>query len=290
MPGRVPRSSVIGPLLRSVTPVTGALAGGFGVAVPILAATVYEMKFGRPSSTSGLGIPFGVIFGAVAAGLGAAVGRGVQEVVARSRWAGPIDRRAAGLLVMLVVTVPTIVAIDGVRRMEAENTPRVIRSAGEISRAQGWSRLTPFREATFLWVGFPHPDHPLGELHWNGRPVSVRVTDGRLMVNAGDLPPTTIDISRFDYAREVYGITARLSSSGPDWLALLVQLRSTGGRDLLFLVSPQGVLAHEELIDRHRARVPRVGLGVAGPADRPQEIVLDRGVPIRYFVNAGAAR
>ena len=110
------------------------------------------------------------------------------------------------------------------------------------------------------------------------------------MVNAGDLPPTTIDISRFDDAREVYGITARLAPSAQEWLALLVQLRSTGGRELLFIFNPKGVLVHEELLELHRGRAPRVGLGAAGPGDRPQEIVLRRGVPVRYFVNAGAVK
>lgn len=84
----------------------------------------------------------------------------------------------------------------------------------------------------------------------------------------------------------MYGVAARLSTTGQEWLALLVQLRATGGRELLFIFNPDGVLVHEELLERGRGRVPRVGLGTAGPADGPQEIVLDRGVPIRYYVSA----
>ena len=49
-----------------MTSLSGALAGGLGVAVPILAATYYEMKFGRPSSTAGLAIPFAIIGGCLA--------------------------------------------------------------------------------------------------------------------------------------------------------------------------------------------------------------------------------
>ena len=207
-------------------------------------------------------------------------------MVARTRWAGRADLRVVAILLMIFVSVPSVLAIREVRRMEAENTPRVIRSTGEVSRVEGSSELAPARSATFLWVSFPHPDHPRGELRWNGRRVDVRVTDDHLLVTAEQLTTRTIDISRFDYPREVYGATARLSTTGQEWLALLVQLRATGRRELLFVLNPDGVIVHEELLERGRGRVPRVGLGTAGPAGAPQEIVLDRGVAIRYYVSA----
>ncbi len=284
MPKRTHPRDVLGTLLRSITPVTGALAGLLGVAVPILAATFYEMKFGRPSSTAGLAIPFAIIFGVLAAGAGAAVGHGVRQMVARTRWAGTIDLRGAAILLMLIVTVPSLLAIHAVRRMEAENAPRVILSAGEVSRAEGMSELAPLRSATFLWVSSPHPDHPRQQLHWNGRRVDVRVTDDRLLLTTDERPTAALNISRFDYAREIYGVTATLSATGQEWLALLVQLRATSGRDLLFIFNPEGVLVHEELLQRRRGRVPRVGLGATGPAGGRQEISLDRGVPMRYYV------
>ena len=285
MPERTHPRHLVGKVLRSITPLTGALAGGLAVAVPILAATLYELKFGRPSSTAGLAIPFAIIWGSLAAGAGAAAGGAIRQMVARTRWAGPMDPRVATVLLMLVVTLPSVLAIHTVRRMEAENAPRVIGSTGEVSRAVGRPELAPVRSATFLWVSSPHPDHPREELHWNGRRVDVRVVDGRLLLSADEVPTTAIDISRFDYARETYGVTATLLPDGQEWLALLVQLRGTGRRDLLLIFDPEGVLVHEELLER-RGRVPRVGLGAAGPAGGPQEIVLDRGVPIRYYVSA----
>jgi hypothetical protein len=54
---------VVGRVLRSIAAWTGALAGGLGVAVPMLAGMYYEMKFGRPSSTAGLALPVAVIGG-----------------------------------------------------------------------------------------------------------------------------------------------------------------------------------------------------------------------------------
>jgi hypothetical protein len=79
-------------------------------------------------------------------------------------------------------------------------------------------------------------------------------------------------------------VTAALSADGREWLALLVQLRATGGRELLFIFNPEGELVHEELLERRRGRAPRVGLGAAGQAGGPQEVILDRGLPVRYYV------
>ena len=279
-----PSRITIGDILRSITATTGALAGGLGIAVPILIATTYEMKFGRPSSTAGLAIPFALLWGGLGALLGGAVGRGIQQAVARSRWAGPMDLGLTVILLALFVMVPSMLAVREVRRIEAGNAPRVIRSAGEISRTAGGSPLLPVRSAVFLWVSTPHPDHPRGELRWNDRRVEVRVAEGELIVTAEGLPGRTVDISAFDYAREVYGVTAAVG--GREWLALLVQLRASSGRDLLYIFNPAGALAHEELLERHRGLAPRVGLGSAGPDAGPQEIILDRGVPVRYHVVA----
>jgi hypothetical protein len=39
-----------------------------------------------------------------------------------------MDRRAAAILGMVAITIPTLLAIHAVRRMEAENAPRVIQT------------------------------------------------------------------------------------------------------------------------------------------------------------------
>src|SRR5687768_1189975 len=108
MPEHTHPRGLAGQVLRAITPLTGALAAGLGVVVPICAAVFYEMKLGRPSSTSGIAIPFSIVLGGLAAAVGAAIGRGVRQVVARSRWAGPTEWRTAALLVMVVVTIPTV--------------------------------------------------------------------------------------------------------------------------------------------------------------------------------------
>ena len=88
---------VAGSILRSITPLTGALVAGLCVAVPLIAAGIAEIEFGRPSSTAGLIFPFALIWGALAAAVGAAIGRAVADRVRTSRWAGPVHWRTVSI-------------------------------------------------------------------------------------------------------------------------------------------------------------------------------------------------
>lgn len=57
-----------------------------------------------------------------------------------------MDGRVAAVLLMLVVTGPSVLAIHTVRRMEADNAPRVIRSAGRVWRTPGRRRRAVCQE------------------------------------------------------------------------------------------------------------------------------------------------
>ena len=270
-------------IVQSITPVTGALAGGLGVSVPILAAVEYEFRFGRPSSTAGLAVPFAIIYGALAAAVGAAVGHAIQTRVKGSRWKGSGDRRAATLLVLITVAAPTAAALYLAARAEAASTARVIRSTGELNRSEGQSTLVPLGQGSFIFVKHPHPEHRVQPLLWNGQPVRLEVTERDLTIRAGDRLTASLNIASFDYVREVYGVTATMTGGSAQWLGLLLQLRATGGRDLLLVLNPEGVIVHEELLERQRRRrVPRVGIAAAGEPGSRQELSVDRGTPMRY--------
>jgi hypothetical protein len=272
-------------VVQSITPLTGALAGGLGISVPILAAVTYEMRFGRPSSTAGLAIPFGIIYGALGAAVGGGVGFAIQELVKFFGWRGSSDRRVGTLLVVIAVAGTTTAALYGAARAEAAQRPRVMTSTGALDRSAGEPTLVPVREASFVWVKYPHPDYPVQTLLWNGQPVHLTVTERDLTIAAGDRLTPSVNIAGFDYVREVYGVTATLSGGSAEWLALLLQLRATGRRDLLLVLNPDGVLVHEELLDRYRGGgVARVGLAAAGARGTRQELSVDRGTPIRYSV------
>ena len=273
----------LGRLLRSITPITGALICGSAVAVPMVGTLVYDVKFGHPTSTSGLVIPFAFIFGACGAAVGAFLGLVAREVVDRKGWAGPPDRRLVAIIMLLAIGIPTAVGAQSVRRREAAHAPRVVRTTAELERGDGVSDLVPRQSATFLWDSWPRPDRPVQPLQWNGRLVTVTAAD-RLRVHTDGRLVAEIDIGRYPYANAIYGVTARLRGESAEWLALLLQLRWNSERDLFVILDPQGSIVHEEVLERnYRTRLPpRVGLETAGSPDAPQEFVVDRGDPIRF--------
>jgi hypothetical protein len=66
--------------------------------------------------------------------------------------------------------------------------------------------------------------------------------------------PLRISLAR--YARETYGVTAALSATAQEWLALLVQLRATSGRALLFIFNPEGIARSGGGATRRRGACP----------------------------------
>ena len=274
-------------ILRSVTPLTGALLAGLAVAVPLIASGIAEMRFGRPSSTAGLIFPFAIIWGALAAAVGAAVGRAVADRVRSSRLAGPVDWRAVSVVLVIVLTTLTTLAVRSVFRIERLNTPRVIASTGRIVRSVGHAAGAGWTASgALLWKSTSSPDQTI---QWNGRRVVIGVTDDALQVHAGDQALPRVDLAGLSYVREVYGMTAPMANGTSEWLVLLARLRATSRRELLVIFDPQGALAHLELLERPPRREPRTILWTEGSPAGPQQVGVNLGVPLRYSVAESGA-
>lgn len=268
-------------LWRISLPKAGALLGGVAAATYVLAGVIAETELGRPSSTSGLAYPFAIIWGGVAALAGAAVGELIRRLFARRRASGTVDFRIVGVLLVLAALASSATAKRQVEQYERANQPRAVATTRRIVRATGATSLLPVSPATRIWVALPD-DGPIQQLLWNGRTVDVTVEDDELRLRAGDIVSAPINLDRLDYAREVHAAIATLDGGSAEWLALLVRLRATGSRELLTILSPDGALAHHELLERFTGLTDEPVLWSAGPPTERQEFVVDVGRPTRY--------
>jgi hypothetical protein len=278
-------STVGAALLRSISPATGALAGGLGVSSAVLATIAAETVFGDPSSTTAIGLFLAPIFVFIGAAVGAKVGALARMTISRSRWAGPVDRFAVAVVVLLAIAIPGAIAVRSVLADEAWNTPRVIVSSGDVVRAEPANHVEPTSAATLIWELSARAERNT-ELRWNGNSVRITFDDGRMTLRAGTVTSTPVDLRRFDYVRQVHGISAALQEGHAEWLAVLLQLRlrETGGRELLAIFDPTGKLAYQEVLERRtRRRRDTPVLWSAGQESERQEFIVDVGPRLRYY-------
>jgi hypothetical protein len=266
-------------LVRSITPVSLAIVFGLVGMVPILAATVTEIQIGRPGSGTACAIVIGVIAGPVCAFAGAAIGFVVWAIVRRTRWAGPADFRIVAIVALLSVGVSSGLAVLSVVLRERNNVPRVMTSTGVVQRSTGRTAHDPSMWGVLVWTSQSWSGDPV-ELTWNGQTVRVSSTSGSLIVSRlhatgqGVIEVGRVDLSKLDRVREVLGATAALDGTD-EWLALLVQLRATGKREVLLIYDPAGKLMHQELLERQKLVAGM--LWSAGSVGTKQEFVVDLG-------------
>jgi hypothetical protein len=181
-----------------------------------------------------------------------------------------------------VVGVPSALAVRSVLSYGSVNAPGGIESIGVVVRTEGASHLEPVSPAALIWASLPETAERVQEFRWNARAVRVIVEGGELVVRAGDVASTPVDLSHLDYIREVYGVTATLGGDNSESLALLARLRATGRRELLLIFDAQGTLSYRELLERRTNLLDSPVMWRAGRKSERQEFIVDLGAPLRY--------
>lgn len=272
-------------LVRSITPISLAIVFGLVGMVPILAETVTIIQFGRPGSGTAFAIVIALIAGPVCAFAGAVIGLVVWAIVRRTRWAGPADYRIVAIVALLSVGVSSGLAVLSVVLHERNNVPRVMTSTGVVQRSTGPTTHDPSTWGVLVWTSQSWSGDPR-DLRWNGQTLRVSSKSGSLIVSRlyatgeGAIEVGRVDLSKLDQVREVLGATATLDGSD-EWLALLVQLRATGKREVLLIYDPAGKLMYQELLER-RKHVAGM-LWSAGSVGTKQEFVIDSGDEVVRF-------
>lgn len=76
----------------------------------------------------------------------------------------------------------------------------------------------------------------------------MSLSDRKLEVGAAGLRGDAVSLADLDYVREIYGVTATMTGDRAEFLALLLNLRSSGHRSLLLMFDSRGRLVQQELL------------------------------------------
>jgi hypothetical protein len=241
------------------------------VALPFLswggAAMVADEMFGRPSSTSSVGIItipiLSVVLGAGAYVLGLLL-RPAWRALGGATWASP--RTDSVLLIALASTcvLAGVIGVTAVWRHEAEAAPHMLRDTGVVRRlpqpVASWEHVpAPFVASGFRPSGrqeFPAGTIVVAEGRVSFAPASREMseaTSGATSGTGSEAPDVPLDHEALDYVTAVYTAPLAPQVAGDDDLvAVLVVGRATGHRNLLAVLDRSGALVYEELLERPR--------------------------------------
>lgn len=90
---------------------------------------------------------------------------------------------------------------------------------------------------------------------WNEKPLNFelkRGVNGLRLVDGNGKELVSIDLNNFDYITRVYAVPVGAHEDKAKGLAVLVHLRATSRRSVLFIYDSKATLLYQELLERKR--------------------------------------
>ncbi|MDO8446499.1 MAG: hypothetical protein Q7T53_10440 [Deltaproteobacteria bacterium] len=236
----------------------------------------YEIKYGRPSSTSSIGFIIGPIYGLIVSGIGYLIG-----IVARSIWSkftsselSPLKVKAwSFLIVALSITIPIFLGVSTVSKYIKGTEPAILHDVGVFRYSTDTVPVSQIKPSAKIFEAYKSSD----SLKWGNNETRILVSDGGYLIK--DIlngKSCALPFSGLDYVTRVYGVPLRSANEAHPVLALVITGRATGRRAVLAVVSKDYELLYAERIDRFwpldmnplavfSGKKSNIDMGIVGP-------------------------
>lgn len=258
-----------------------------------LTGLIFEMKFGRPSSTSAIGFVFIPVYAVFLLMIGYAVGLVIRFIVSRFTADRILSKKiiytiyAAFLAVVLVSSIAGGVSF---KIYEDRQKPHVIISSATVSKLSDVKHLESNQaDARLLLSIFEDDKIKNGTLSWNGKTIRFKLAKDANSLAVFDevgAQLLQIDLSVFDYITRVYAVPVTIDASKQKGLAVLVNLRSTSRRSMLLIYNADKKLLYQELL--YRVRIDNLMKTVMDKSNQ-EYLWLNLDEPIIYSFNKAAS-
>jgi len=222
-----------------------------------LTGLIFEMKFGRPSSTSAIGFVFIPIYAVFLLLIGYAVGLIIRFIVSRFTAERTLSKKAIYTIYVAFLAVILVSSIAGgvsFKIYEDRQKPHVIINSSAVSKLPDVQYLESNQtDAKFLLSIFEDDKIKNGTLTWNDKTIHFRLakdTNSLVVLDEIGAQLLQIDLSELDYITRVYAVPVNIDASKKKGLAVLVNLRSTSRRSVLLIYNAEKKLLYQELLYR----------------------------------------
>jgi hypothetical protein len=227
---------------------------GFTLASAVVAFVVTGLvansRFGRPSSTDALVIPFGAVLAVVAGLVGFAVGFLAWGAVRLFHLREPEPAKLGAWLVgiyAIVVLAAAGSALTLVLTGERQAAPRVLADAGQVRTVPVPVAGAPVRRVVLLY-SLPLPTQP-SHVELDSLAPTVSVAGDRVIVRERRSGAArSIAAPGLDYVAEVHGSVLH-DRQARRYLVLVISGRATGHRAILAILTPGLDVLYQERLE-----------------------------------------
>jgi hypothetical protein len=221
-----------------------------------LSGLIVHMQIGRPSSTAGIAFLFVPAIGAVVGGVCAVIGVVMMHLLLRAGVNVRLSRAASwGLLTGGAAVVLALAAAGRSAATEDEMArpqPAVMKTSDRVRKLEVPAPVSDEPAKSPLNFEGDWGKTTGGQIEWNGALVDVSHEGGEVTVRRSDgrLIATT-DLREFEFVTRVHSAVFCGASEGERRLAVLIKLRATSGRSMLYIFGSSGETVYQEYMDRN---------------------------------------
>jgi len=222
-----------------------------------LTGLIFEIQFGRPSSTSAIGFIFIPIYAVFLLLAGFVVGIIVRSIVERYVSERLLTKKTIYIIYLsflLSVAISSIAGGISFKVYENAQKPHVLLKTAVVEKNTSIKYIeTDLIEAAFPLSIFDDDKNKLSTLVWNNKKVRfnlVKDANSLTLLDDTGIELVSIDLRKFDYITRVNAVPVAVDESDRKGLAVLVHLRSTSRRSMLFIYNANGDLLYQELLYR----------------------------------------
>jgi hypothetical protein len=230
-------------------PTFGGLASALGFLAFGYTALYFEMHFGRPSSTFGLGYLFVPIWALLYGALGFAAGALIRFIWRRAHAPEESASRTRGLQISLcaVVLLAALYGAAGVFINETQSQPAIVIDHGIVANSIAADSNPVVRLATQVMGR----DEIAQSVTW-GRNDSAILIDGlRVQFNERRRSPfVDLDATGLDYLNRIHVAPLFVRGKVEPFLVVVIAGRATGRRALVTVLSPEYQIVFQQRAER----------------------------------------
>lgn len=211
----------------------------------------FEISFGRPSSTSGVGFIVALIYSLILSFVGYLIGKLIKAIWIKLKIfePAPVSAKFSSLFILiLLIIIPVYFSITRTANYIKKTEPAILADSGILKYLIKTQSAQKIRDSTLLYDNI---NRIFNTIKWNNNESKILESEGGCSIKDSVTGKTlSLPITGLDYITNIYGSQFDSKHKNNSLLALVISGRATGRRSIFLIISSDYKILYSERFDR----------------------------------------